>query len=147
MIPLQRTLSFIAAAATASCLALAVPAGAQSAKPTQREILAGKIKTSAYSYANNPADYSLVQSVEKEAWKMIRMSEGFSSCALPTYDLVQRLESFNATYVRMKSMMDAYPANVPDQIKQQAFAQTEAVLNGQKASIAKVLDNVLKYCK
>jgi len=145
MISLQRTGSLFAAAVAASCLA--IPVGAQNAKPTQREVLAGKIKTSAYSYANNPADYSLVQAVEKEAWKMIRMSEGLSSCALPTYDLVQRLESFNATYVQMKSMMDAYPANVPDQIKQQAFAQTEGVLNGQKAAIAKVLDNVLKYCK
>jgi len=145
MISFQRRVSFIVAAVAVSCLA--APAGAQNAKPTQREVLAGKIKASAFSYANNPADYSLVQAVENEAWKMIRMSEGFSSCALPTYDLVQRLESFNATYVQMKSMMDAYPANVPDQIKQQAFSQTEEVLNGQKASIAKVLNNVLKYCK
>ena len=143
---IKSSISVFALAVTASCL-VTIPASAQNAKPTPREILAGKIKTSAYTYASDPANYNLVQDVEKEAWKMIRMSEGLSSCALPTYDLVQRLESFNATYIQMKNIIDAYPANVPDQIKQQAVSQTEAALNGQKAAIAKVLDNVLKYCK
>ena len=143
---IKHSISVFAAAAAASCL-VTLPAGAQNVKPTPREILAVKIKTSAYAYASNPADYGLVQAVEKEAWKMIRMSEGLSSCSLPTYDLVQRLESYNATYIQMRSTMDAYPANVPDQIKQQAFAQTEGILNGQKAAIAKVLDNFLEYSK
>ena len=127
---IKSSISVFALAVTASCLVM-LPAGSQNAKPTP----------------SDPANYNLVQNVEKEAWKMIRMSEGLSSCALPTYDLVQRLESFNATYIQMKNIMDAYPANVPDQIKQQAVSQTEATLNGQKAAIAKVLDNVLKYCK
>ena len=109
--------------------------------------MAEKIKTTAYSYASDPSNYSLVQAVEKDAWKMIQMSEGFSSCSLPTYYLVQKMEGFNATYIQMKSLMDALPSNIPDQIRQQSVAQTESALNGQKASIGKVLQNVLKYCK
>jgi hypothetical protein len=143
---LAQSVSVFTAVLSASCL-IAFPLRAQSIKPTQREILAEKIKTTAYSYASDPSDYSLVQAVEKDAWKMIQMSEGFSSCSLPTYDLVQRMEGFNATYIQMKSMLDALPSNIPDQIRQQSVAQTESALNGQKASIGKVLQNVLKYCK
>jgi hypothetical protein len=143
---LAQSVSVFTAILSASCL-IAFPLRAQSIKPTQREILAEKIKTTAYSYASDPSDYSLVQAVEKDAWKMIQMSEGFSSCSLPTYDLVQRMEGFNATYIQMKSMLDALPSNIPDQIRQQSVAQTESALNGQKASIGKVLQNVLKYCK
>ena len=143
---LTQSVSVFTAVLSASCL-IAFPLRAQSIKPTQREILAGKIKTTAYSYASDPSNYSLVQAVEKDAWKMIQMSEGFSSCSLPTYDLVQRMEAFNATYIQMKSMLDALPSNIPDQIRQQSVAQTESALNGQKASIGKVLQNVLKYCK
>jgi len=143
---LLRSISIFTAAVSASCL-VALPIRAQNAKPTQREILAEKIKTTAYSYASDPSNYSLVQAVEKDAWKMIQMSEGFSSCSLPTYYLVQKMEGFNATYIQMKSLMDALPSNIPDQIRQQSVAQTESALNGQKASIGKVLQNVLKYCK
>ena len=98
-------------------------------------------------YAGDPSNYSLVQAVEEDAWKMIRMSEGLSSCSLPTYDLVQRMEGFNATYVQMSSLLNSLPANTPDQIKQQSVAPVEVILNGQKAAIGKVLENVMKYCK
>ena len=136
----------VAATLAVSCF-VALPLQAQGVKPTQREILAEKIKATAYSYAGDPSNYSLVQAVEKDAWKMILMSEGLSSCSLPTYDLVQRMEGFNATYVQMSSLLNSFPANTPDQIKQQSVAQVEGSLNGQKAAIGKVLENVLKYCK
>ena len=143
---LTQSVSVFTAVLSASCL-VALPMRAQSVKPTQREILAEKIKTTAYSYAGDPSNYSLVQAVEEDVWKMIRMSEGLSSCSLPTYDLVQRMEGFNATYVQMSSLLNSLPANTPDQIKQQSVAQVEPILNGQKAAIGKVLENVLKYCK
>ena len=136
----------LAATLAMSCF-VALPLQAQSVKLTKREILAEKIKVTAYSYAGDPSNYSLVQAVEKDAWKMILMSEGLSSCSLPTYDLVQRMEGFNATYVQMSSLLNSFPANTPDQIKQQSVAQVEGSLNGQKAAIGKVLENVLKYCK
>ena len=143
---LTQSVSVFTAVLSASCL-VALPMRAQSVKPTQREILAAKIKATAYLYAGDPSNYSLVQSVEEDAWKMIRMSEGLSSCSLPTYDLVQRMEGFNATYVQMSSLLNSLPANIPDQIKQQSDAPVEEILNGQKAAIGKVLENVMKYCK
>ena len=143
---LTQSVSVFTAVLSASCL-VALPMRAQSVKPTQREILAAKIKATAYLYAGDPSNYSLVQAVEEDVWKMIRMSEGLSSCSLPTYDLVQRMEGFNATYVQMSSLLNSLPANTPDQIKQQSVAPVEAILNGQKAAIGKVLENVLKYCK
>ena len=78
---------------------------------------------------------------------MIRISEGLSSCAVPSYDLAQRLEGFNATYIQMKSLLDSLPGNIPAQIKQQSVGPLEAGLNGQKAAIAKVLQNVEANCK
>ena len=143
---LTQSVSVFTAVLSASCF-ITLPMRAQSVKPTQREILAAKIKATAYLYAGDPSNYSLVQAVEEDAWKMIRMSEGLSSCSLPTYDLVQRMEGFNATYVQMSSLLNSLPANTPDQIRQQSVAPVEAILNGQKAAIGKVLENVLKYCK
>lgn len=143
---LARSVSVFAALLSASCL-VELPMRAQSVKPTQREMLAEKIKSTAYSYAGDPSNYGLVQAVEEDAWKMIRLSEGLSSCSLPTYDLVQRMEGFNATYLQMSSLLNSLPPNTPDQIKQQSVAQVEGSLNGQKAAIGKVLENVLKYCR
>ena len=76
---IKSSISVFALAVTASCL-VKLPAGAQNAKPTPREILAGKIKTSAYSYASDPANYNLVQDVEKEAWKTV----SYTHLTLPT---------------------------------------------------------------
>ena len=143
---LSRSASFFAALLSATC-SVALPLKAQSVKPSQREILAEEIKAKAYSYAGDPSNYSLVQAVEEDAWKMIGLSEGLSSCSLPTYDLVQRMEGFNATYLQMSGLLNSLPANTPAQIKQQSVAQIEGSLNGQKAAIGKVLENVLKYCK
>lgn len=122
-------------------------AHAQATKPSQREILAKQIKQKSYEFANDPSNYKLVQEVEAEVWKMIRISEGLSSCAVPSYDLAQRLEGFNATYIQMKSLLDSLPGNIPAQIKQQSVGPLEAGLNGQKAAIAKVLQNVEANCK
>lgn len=120
---------------------------AQVKKPSQREVLAKQIRDKSYEFAGDPSNYKLVQDVEADAWKMIRISEGLSSCSIPSYDLVQRLEGFNATYIQMKSLLDSFPANTPAQIKQQSVASVESSLNGQKAAIAKVLQNVEANCK
>ena len=128
-------------------LTVVAPVNSQTSQPSPREILAEKIKTQSYNYANDPANYSLVQAVEKDAWKMIEMSEGLSSCSLPTYHLIVAMEGFNATYIQMSSLLNSFPANTPDQIKQHSVAQVEGSLNGQKAAIGKVLESVLKYCR
>lgn len=47
----------------------------------------------------------------------------------------------------MKSLLDSLPGNIPAQIKQQSVGPLEAGLNGQKAAIAKVLQNVEANCK
>lgn len=120
---------------------------AQVKKPSQREVLAKQIRDKSYEFAGDPSNYKIVQDVEVDAWKMIRISEGLSSCSIPSYDLVQRLEGFNATYIQMKSLLDSFPANTPAQIKQQSVASVESSLNGQKAAIAKVLQSVEANCK
>ena len=140
--------SALALVATLLCSSvLPESVAAQVKKPSQREVLARQIRDKSYEFAGDPSNYKLVQDVEADAWKMIRISEGLSSCSIPSYDLVQRLEGFNATYIQMKSLLDSFPANTPAQIKQQSVASVESSLNGQKAAIAKVLQNVESNCK
>ena len=119
---------------------------AQAKKPTPREILAGQIKNSAYKFAENPSDYSLVTNTEQLNWKMIKMSEGLSSCALPAYDLGVRIEAFNATFVMMQNLINSFPSNTPKSIVAQSTASVESTLNGQKAAINKVLEAVIANC-
>jgi hypothetical protein len=133
-------------------IAAAVPANAeilvaQAKKPTPREILAAQIKDSAYQFAANPSDYSLVTKTEALNWQMIKISEGLSSCANPTYDLSQRIEGFNATFIQMQNLINSFPPNTPKQVINMSTSQVEANLNGQKAAINKVLENVVKYCR
>ena len=116
------------------------------AKVNPRVPLAKEIQAVSFEFANNPGDYSLVEKVEKLSWKMIRMSEGLSSCSLPAYDLPSRLESLNTQYVISMNSLQSM-GNVPESAKDQVRNQMEQSLNGSKASIAKVLDNVMKYCR
>jgi len=116
------------------------------AKVNPRVPLAKEIQAVSFEFANNPGDYSLVEKVEKLSWKMIRMSEGLSSCSLPSYDLPSRLESLNTQYVMSMNSLQTM-ANMPESAKDQVRNQMEQSLNGSKASIAKVLDNVMKYCR
>jgi len=119
---------------------------AQAKKPTPREILAGQIKDAAYKFAESPSDYALVTNSEQLNWKMIKMSEGLSSCALPAYDLGVRMEAFNATFVMMQNLINSFPANSPKSIVAQSTASVESTLNGQKAAINKVLEAVIANC-
>mgnify|MGYP006280171307 FL=1 len=116
------------------------------AKSNPRVQLANEIQKVAFEFANNPDNYSLVEKTEALTWKMIRMSEGLSSCAMPSYSLPQRMESLNTSYVMMTNSLNAM-GNVPESIKDQTRAQFESTLNGQKKWVAKVLDEVMKYCK
>ena len=108
--------------------------------------LANEIQTVAFEFGKNPGDYSLVEKTEDLSWKMIRMSEGLSSCALPIYDLPWRLESLNTQYVMSMNSLQQM-GNVPESAKDQIRVQMEQSLNGSKANIAKVLKNVMKYCR
>ena len=114
-------------------------------KSKERKQLAEAIKVEAYKFANNPSDYSLVLPVEKLVWKMIEGTEGKSSCTIPSYDLTRSMEILNATYIKMTAQMKQYQG-MPGKYKQQAMAQAEAEINGQKAVLGKILNNVIEYC-
>jgi hypothetical protein len=116
------------------------------AKVNPRVPLAAEIQKVAFEFANNPEDYSLVEKTEELTWKMIRMSEGLSSCAMPSYSLPQSMQSLNTSYVMMVTSLNQL-GNVPESIRDQTRAQYESSLNGQKKWVAKVLDQVMKYCK
>lgn len=116
------------------------------AKGSQRAPLANEIQKVAFEFANNPEDYSLVEKTEALSWKMIRMSEGLSSCALPAYSLPQHMESLNASYVMMMNSLNQM-GNISESIKDQTRSSYEANLNGYKKKIAKILDQVMKNCK
>ena len=96
-------------------------------KSKERKQLAEAIKVEAFKFANNPSDYGLVLPVEKLVWKMIEGSEGISTCT------------------KMSAQMQQYQG-MPGKYKKQAMAQAEAEINGQKAVLGKVLNNVIKYC-
>jgi hypothetical protein len=87
----------------------------------------------------------LVLPVEKLVWKMIEGSEGISSCSIPSYDLTRSMEILNATFLKMSAQMKQYQG-MPGKYKEQAMAQAESEINGQKAVLGKVLNNVIKYC-
>ena len=115
-------------------------------KSKERKQLAEAIKVEAYKFANNPSDYSLVLPVEKLVWKMIEGTEGKSSCTIPSYDLTRSMEILNATFIKMSAQIKQYqgmPGN--GKYKRQAMAQAEGEINGQKAVLNKVLNNVIKY--
>lgn len=116
------------------------------AKPSPRIALAKEIQSVAFEFANNAEDYSLVEKTELLTWKMILMSEGLSSCAMPSYSLPQSMESLNTSYVMMINSLNSM-GNVPESIKDQTRSAYEGTLNGQKKRVAKVLDQVMKYCK
>ena len=111
----------------------------------ERKQLAEAIKVEAYKFADNPSDYGLVLSVENLVWKMIEGSEGISSCTIPSYDLTRSMEILNATFLKMSAQMQQYQG-MPGKYKEQAMAMAESEINGQKAVLGKVLNNVLKYC-
>ncbi len=116
-------------------------------KSKERKQLAEAIKVEAYKFANNPSDYSLVLPVEKLVWKMIEGTEGKSSCTIPSYDLTRSMEILNATFIKMSAQIKQYqgmPGN--GKYKRQAMAQAEGEINGQKAVLNKVLNNVIIYC-
>ena len=116
------------------------------AKVSPRIPLAKEIQSVAYEFANNPEDYSLVEKTEALTWKMILMSEGLSSCAMPSYSLPQNMESLNTSYVMLMNSLSSM-GNVPESVKDQTRSSFEGTLNGQKKWVAKVLDQVMKYCK
>ncbi len=87
----------------------------------------------------------MVLPVEKLVWKMIEGSEGISSCSIPSYDLTRSMEILNATFLKMSAQMKQYQG-MPGKYKEQARAQAESEINGQKAVLGKVLNNVIKYC-
>ena len=111
---------------------------------SERKQLAEAIKVEAYKFTNNPSDYALVLPVEKLVWKMIEGSEGISSCTIPSYDLTRSMEILNATFLKMSAQMEQYQG-MPGKYKEQAMAQAESEINGQKAVLGKVLNNVIKY--
>ena len=51
----------------------------------------------------------------------------------------------NATFLKMSAQMQQYQG-MPGKYKEQAMAMAESEINGQKAVLGKVLNNVLKYC-
>ncbi len=130
-----------------SLFLLVIPSEAsqKNLKSKERKQLAEAIKVEAYKFANKPSDYSLVMPVEKLVWKMIEGTEGKSSCTIPSYDLTRSMEILNATYIKMTAQMKQYQG-MPGKYKQQAMAQAEAEINGQKAVLGKILNNVIKYC-
>ena len=83
--------------------------------------LAKEIQKVAFEFANNPEDYSLVEKTSLLTWKMIFMSEGLSSCALPSYSLHQTMESLNTSYVMMQNSLNQM-GNMPESVKDQTRA-------------------------
>ena len=128
-----------------SLLGFSAEASQKNLSSTERKQLAEAIKVEAYKFADNPSDYGLVLPVENLVWKMIEGSEGISSCAIPSYDLTRSMEILNATFLKMSAQMQQYQG-MPGKYKEQAMAMAESEINGQKAVLGKVLNNVLKYC-
>jgi len=128
-----------------SLLGFSVEASQKNLNSTERKQLAEAIKVEAYKFADNPSDYGLVLAVENLVWKMIEGSEGISSCTIPSYDLTRSMEILNATFLKMSAQMQQYQG-MPGKYKEQAMAMAESEINGQKAVLGKVLNNVLKYC-
>ena len=126
-------------------LGFSVEASQKNLNSKERKQLAEAIKVEAYKFADNPSDYALVLPVEKLVWKMIKGSEGISSCSIPSYDLTRSMEILNATFLKMSAQMKQYQG-MPGKYKEQAMAQAESEINGQKAVLGKVLNNVIKYC-
>ncbi len=126
---------------------LEIDASQKNLKTNDRKKLAEAIKIEAYKFANNPSDYSLVISTEKLVWEMIQGTEGKSSCTIPSYDLTRSMEILNATFIKLSTQVDSYKG-MPGMgnYKKQAVAQMESEINGQKAGLNKVLNNVIKYC-
>ena len=127
-----------------SLLGFSAEASKKNLNNTERKQLAEAIKVEAYKFADNPSDYGLVLPVENLVWKMIEGSEGISSCTIPSYDLTRSMEILNATFLKMSAQMQQYQG-MPGKYKEQAMAQAESEINGQKAVLAKVLNNVIKY--
>ena len=128
-----------------SLLGITAEASQKNLNSKERKQLAEAIKVEAYKFADNPSDYGLVLSVENLVWKMIEGSEGISSCSIPSYDLTRSMEILNATFLKMSAQMKQYQG-MPGKYKEQAMAQAESEINGQKALLGKVLNNVIKYC-
>ena len=128
-----------------SLLGFTAEASQKNLNSKERKQLAEAIKVEAYKFADNPSDYGLVLSVENLVWKMIEGSEGISSCTIPSYDLTRSMEILNATFLKMSAQMQQYQG-MPGKYKEQAMAMAESEINGQKAVLGKVLNNVLKYC-
>ena len=128
-----------------SLLGFSSEASQKNLNSKERKQLAEAIKVEAYKFADNPADYRLVLPVENLVWKMIEGSEGISSCSIPSYDLTRSMEILNATFLKMSAQMKQYQG-MPGKYKEQAMAQAESEINGQKAVLGKVLNNVIKYC-
>ena len=128
-----------------SLLGFSAEASQKNLNSKERKKLAEAIKVEAYKFADNPSDYGLVLPVEKLVWKMIEGSEGISSCSIPSYDLTRSMEILNATVLKMITQMKQYQG-MPGKFKEQAMAQAESEINGQKAVLGKVLNNVIKYC-
>ena len=128
-----------------SLLGFSAEASQKNLNSKERKQLAEAIKVEAYKFADNPADYGLVLPVEKLVWKMIEGSEGISSCSIPSYDLTRSMEILNATFLKMSAQMKQYQG-MPGKYKEQAMAQAESEINGQKAVLVKVLNNFIKYC-
>ena len=128
-----------------SLLCFSAEASKKKLNSSERKQLAEAIKVEAYKFADNPSDYGLVLPVEKLVWKMIEGSEGISSCSIPSYDLTRSMEILNATFLKMSAQMKQYQG-MPGKYKEQAMAQAESEINGQKAVLGKVLNNVIKYC-
>ena len=128
-----------------SLIGFSAEASKKNLKSTERKQLAEAIKVEAYKFADNPSDYGLVLPVEKLVWKMIEGSEGISSCSIPSYDLTRSMEILNATFLKMSAQMKQYQG-MPGKYKEQAMAQAESEINGQKSVLGKVLNNVIKYC-
>ena len=124
-----------------SLLGFSTEASQKNLNSKERKQLAEAIKVEAYKFADNPADYGLVLPVEKLVWKMIEGSEGISSCSIPSYDLTRSMEILNATFLKMSAQMKQYQG-MPGKYKEQAMAQAESEINGQKAVLGKVLNKV-----
>ena len=128
-----------------SLLGFSAEASQKNLNSKERKQLAEAIKVEAYKFADNPSDYGLVLPVENLVWKMIEGSEGISSCTIPSYDLTRSMEILNATFIKMSAQMQQYQG-MPGKYKEEAMAMVESEINGQKAVLGKVLNNVLKYC-
>ena len=128
-----------------SLLGFSAEASQKNLNSKERKQLAEAIKVEAYKFADNPSDYGLVLPVEKLVWKMIEGSEGISSCSIPSYDLTRSMEILNATFLKMSAQMKQYQ-RMHGKYKEQAMAEAESEINGQKAVLGKVLNNVIKYC-